>query len=327
MSKTEYSHLDLIQILYLVVSWRLSGTPHAPERLVHYQGFLHKTRETCSEDERKIGEIMGYGWINAEEISFNSFLLLDRWLIKMICSGSQGWSENFKHHFGVALKYNPAVAWYFINKSPETLEVVQRLIASTLEGAEAHQVRASEMYVISALETSVIYAFPEMMNEKCDYIYDWNKDSLFELADFEDKIVLDVGSGTGRLAFAAAQKARKVYASEPVDRLREFMRDKVRKEAIGNVVVLDGTIASIPFESDTFDIVMSGHVVGDDYDSEIKELERVVKDGGYIIDCIGDDNRKRQLNDELVSRGFEYFYHTSITGGDIYRYRKQVVKR
>ena len=46
-----------------------------------------------------------------------------------------------------------------------------------------------------------------MMNEKCDYIYDWNKERLLELVDFKDKIVLDIGSGTGRLAFAAAEKA------------------------------------------------------------------------------------------------------------------------
>lgn len=102
------------------------------------------------------------------------------------------------------------------------------------------------------------------------------------MADFENKIVLDVGSGTGRLAFAAAKKVRRVYASEPVDRLREFMRDKIREEDIQNMIVVDGTIENIPYEDNTFDIVMSGHVVGDDYDRELAELTRVVKNGGYI---------------------------------------------
>lgn len=149
---------------------------------------------------------------------------------------------------------------------------------------------------------------------------------MFELADFTDKVVLDIGSGTGRLAFAAAEKAKRVYASEPIDMLREYLRDKIKGENIKNVVVLDGTVEQIPYEDNTFDIVMSGHVVGDDYDSEIAELSRVVKNGGYIIDCIGEDNRKRKPDEELLRRGFEAFYHVSKSGGDIYRYRKLIIK-
>ena len=38
-------------------------------------------------------------------------------------------------------------------------------------------------------------------------------DRLLSMADFTDKIVLDVGRGTGRLAFAATSKAKMVYAS------------------------------------------------------------------------------------------------------------------
>ena len=38
-------------------------------------------------------------------------------------------------------------------------------------------------------------------------------------------IVLDIGSCTGRLAFAAAIAAKAVFASEPADRLREYMEE------------------------------------------------------------------------------------------------------
>lgn len=74
---------------------------------------------------------------------------------------------------------------------------------------------------------------------------------------------------------------------------------------------------------------MSYYPIGlrvDDYDSEIAELTRVVKSGGCIIDCIGEDNRKRKPNEELLNRGFKVFYHVSKSGGDIYRYRKIIVK-
>ena len=92
-----------------------------------------------------------------------------------------------------------------------------------------------------------------------------------------------------------------------MERLREFMRDKIALEGITNMVVLDGTIEAIPFEDNTFDIVMSAHVVGLDYVNEIANLERVVKNGG-------------------CNAGFEYSHYISKSGGDVYRYWNKVYK-
>ena len=58
--------------------------------------------------------------------------------------------------------------------------------------------------------------------------------------------MLDVGSGTGRLAFAAAEKAAFVVASEPVDALREYMRDMIAQKGITNMRVCDGMCARPP---------------------------------------------------------------------------------
>jgi ubiquinone/menaquinone biosynthesis C-methylase UbiE len=268
---------------------------------------------------------MNYNWIHAEEFSFNSFLLLDRWIIGMICRNYRGWAE-FERNLGISLAHHPAVAWYFVHRSPESKPFVERIIARAPGNLTADEVRKAEVFVLQAMETSVVYAYPEVMNRNCNYIYDWDHNRLMELTDFTDKLVLDVGSGTGRLAFAAAEKAKRVYASEPTDMLREYLRDKIKREKIGNVVVVDGTAECIPYEDNTFDIVMSGHVVGDNYELEIAELTRVVKNGGYIIDCIGDDDNNRQPDEELLKRGFEVLYHVSKSGGDIYRYRKRVTK-
>lgn len=268
---------------------------------------------------------MKYNWINAEEFSFNSFLLLDRWIIGMICRDYREWAE-FEKNLGAALAYNPVIAWYFAQRSPESKPYVDHISAAAAKGLSADEVRQAEVFVLQAMETSVVYAYPDIMNRNCNYIYDWDKQHLLHLADFTDALVLDVGSGTGRLAFAVAEQARQVYASEPTDRLREYMRDKIRRENIRNVKVLDGTADSLPYEDNTFDIVMSGHVVGDNYDLELAELTRVVKNGGVIIDCIGDDDLKRTPNKELLRRGFEVFYHVSKSGGDIYTYRKKIMK-
>ena len=91
--------------------------------------------------------------------------------------------------------------------------------------------------------------------------------------------------------------------------------------------ILDGEVLCLPYEDDTFDVVLSGHVVGDFYDEEIAEMSRITKDGGWIIICNGDDEFKRvEPDSELLSRGFEAFSHESVLGGIIYDYRKQIKK-
>lgn len=262
-----------------------------------------------------------YNWIKAEDINFDSLALWDRWMIEMVLEHYID-QPIFQDHFAIAMNNNPTVFNCWCQKSPKNLE----LLSSLLKGVDVSlDGRTSENELIKLLETTVIYTFPEMMTQ-CDYIVDWDKRYLHELVDLKDKLVLDIGSGTGRLTFAAAEKAKKVYSLEPTSMLRNYLNDYIESHNIENVIVADGFIANLPFEDNTFDVVMSGHVVGDALDDEIKELTRVVKSGGWIIDCIGEDNRSRNLNEDLVNYGFEVFYHKSISGGNIYNYRKQVLK-
>ncbi len=270
--------------------------------------------------------IMNYNWIDKTKYTIDSFLLMDRWIIRMIISQTENW-DDLRVNMSIALAKRPYVAWYCCHKAPEIKEIVDKLLENAPVNISEEMLRNAEEFIVEALETDIVYTDPETMNSNCDYIINWTEDKLLELADFSDKIVLDVGSGTGRLAFTAAKFAKRVYASEPCDMLREYLRDRIKREGITNMVVLDGTVEQIPFEDSTFDIVMCAHVLGDDFENEVKELERVVKNGGFILDCMGEDNKKRNKpNDELVNRGFESFYYKSVLGGDIYRYRKHVKK-
>ena len=274
---------------------------------------------------------MPSNWIHAEDFSINSILLADRWILRQLiglCDTPLYDSDpEYREYLGIVLSYHPTIRWYYEARCPEAAERVAALVRETPAGLTAGEVRDAEIGFMDLVDTFIVYLYPEAMDTNCPYIRDWDPDRLLSITDFSGKVVLDVGSGTGRLAFAAAAVARRVYASEPTDRLREYMRDRIAREGIGNVAVLDGTIEAIPFEDDTFDIAMSAHVVGLDYEKEIANLTRVVKNGGYIIDCMGEDDRKRPgPNGELLKAGFAYDHYVSKSGGDVYRYWMRVWK-
>lgn len=264
---------------------------------------------------------MSFGWIDAEQFSFNTLLLMDRWIFRTIAKNQH---PELKKNLAIALAGNPAVFWYVMNKCPEQREYYNALVGEAPTNHSREELRDSEVYVLDALDWAVVYVYPDIM-ENLPYVKDWDKDRLLSITDFNDKAVLDIGSGTGRLAFAAATVARIVFASEPVDRLREYMREKQKRLEVDNIYVIDGTIEMLPFPDESFDIVVSGHVLGDDYETEWREMSRVTRPEGYVIACPGEDDRKKPEgpSQELIGLGFEYSHYVSKTGGDVYRYWKQ----
>lgn len=270
-----------------------------------------------------------YHWIDPKDYTMETFLFFDRWVLRYLLGENTWYNQNgrdYKTDLASALSRYPHVAAYCRHKAPECSAFLDQVLSIDVSAVTDAEAFAAQCAILEAHETFVVYAYPKAM-EQVNYIRNWREENLHRLLDLEDKVVLDVGAGTGRLSFAAAKRARRVYASEPCDMLREYMRDVIRERNISNVRVLDGFVAELPFEDDTFDAVLSGHVVGDDYDAEITELMRVVRDGGYIVCCNGDDEFKREgPNSELVKRGFEYFSHETVEGGIVYDYRMKVIK-
>jgi len=246
---------------------------------------------------------------------------MDRWIFNTIAKNQH---PEFRKHLAIALAGNPAVHWYVLNKCPERQEYYRTLVNKAPSDCSIEEIRDSEVYILDALDWAVVYVYPDIM-VNLPYIKDWDDERLLSITDFKNKSVLDIGSGTGRLAFAAATVAKTVYASEPVDRLREYMREKQKRLNVDNVHVVDGTVEMLPFPDESFDIVVTGHVVGDDYEAEWREMSRVSKQGGYVIDCPGEDDRKKPEGPSkaLIKLGFEHSHYVSKTGGDVYRYWKQ----
>ena len=169
------------------------------------------------------------------------------------------------------------------------------------EGAPV-SAREAEQAILGSMIDLVTYAVDPQRYADQPFL-GWDDAELTGLVDFRGKTVIDVGAGTGRLAFVAAEAgAHAVFAVEPVENLRRYMKER----GASNVHVLDGLITDLPFPTGFADVVMGGHVFGDAPEKEFDELARVARPGGMLILCPGgndvDDDRHRFL----VDRGCDW---------------------
>jgi len=73
---------------------------------------------------------MKYNWIDKTKYTFDSFLLMDRWIIRMIISQTENW-DDLRVNMSIALAKRPYVAWYCCRKAPEIKEIVDYKHGST----------------------------------------------------------------------------------------------------------------------------------------------------------------------------------------------------
>ncbi len=259
---------------------------------------------------------MTLNWIDVSDLSFNVILLLEREQLAWL----PGWLP--EPELALALKANPAVEWYLRHKNPDlnpwvdkvmsnlTPEVSQDRSPSPTGRDESKQsedgVRAAEETILRSINDLVVYAVNPQIYADMPFL-GWDSTELSGLTDFQGKTVVDVGSGTGRLAFIAAEAgAQAVFAVEPVGNLRVFIKDEARKRNLNNVFTMDGLITELPFPDDFSDILMGGHVFGDNPEAEHAEMVRVAKPGGMVILCPGNNDKDEGWHEFLIQQGFAW---------------------
>ncbi len=117
----------------------------------------------------------------------------------------------------------------------------------------------------------------------------WRKFAVNTLPKKETGLFLDVASGTGDIAIEIVrQSARstKIIGVDFSEQMLEFGIKKIKKMNLnGQIDLRFGDITSLPFEDKVFDgaIIAFGIRNIPDYKTGIKEMARVVRDGGKVV--------------------------------------------
>jgi ubiquinone/menaquinone biosynthesis C-methylase UbiE len=121
--------------------------------------------------------------------------------------------------------------------------------------------------------------------------------TLLKLVNFKNKIVLDVGAGTGRLDIPISKIAQRVCAIEPQEEMLEYMKDKIGKIGLKNIEFKKASAEDIPYPNDSFNVVLCTWVMSHLKDSEksFYEMKRVLKRNGIllIIEHAGNDDYEK----------------------------------
>ncbi len=262
---------------------------------------------------------MPLSWMDVSQLSFNSLLLLER--------AELGWIPDYMHvpekELAIALRANPAVEWTFRQKCPKLNPWLDTILTRQPFSTDAVEIRNAEIAVMRSLVDWLVYAVDPSCYDAQPFLK-WDSKELTSLIDFTGKLVLDIGSGTGRLALTAAPLAKTVFAVEPVGNLRIFLRSKAKTKGLTNVFPIDGLITEIPFPDEFADVTMGGHVFGDEPEAEWREMERVTKKGGMVILCPGNSDLGDDRHRFLLSQGCQWSRFEEPQGGWKRKYWKRL---
>jgi SAM-dependent methyltransferase len=244
---------------------------------------------------------MTVNWIDVTNLSFNTLLLLER----VQLSGFPGWVS--EEELAIALSANPTIEWYLRHKCPEIIPWLDHIQSSHAPEHPLTQdiIRQAEIKILNTINDLVAYVVDPAIYETQPLI-GWDSNELRGLTDFRGKKVIDIGSGTGKLAFIVAENASAVFTVEPVGNLRLYIKQKARAQNLNNIFPGDGLITELPFPDGFADITMSGHVFGDHPQTEYAEMKRVTIPGGMLILCPGISLTETAIHKFLLSQGFSY---------------------
>ena len=254
------------------------------------------------------------------ELELSDLYLLESFQISYL----PGWIP--EEEFACVIEHNPEIAVFLEKKYPPIALFINRIREENSSSVPDKCSRECAERLLWTIADMLVYG-------KCPEVYDsldfhsWDFGEITSITPLEGLTVIDAGSGTGRVALEAAETASSVYAVEPVTRLRRFIREKASLQNKSNLHVTDGFLHCMPFPDSFADVLITSHALGWRLDSELREFERVVGNGGHIIHCPGTplEDNSGSIHEVLISPEWGYSFGVySETDGDKRKYWKQL---
>ena len=121
------------------------------------------------------------------------------------------------------------------------------------------------------------------------------------------KKVLDAGAGVGRVAFKINGFAESISCIDESKTAIQKLKSKIKGQNLQEKIkAYFGRLESLPFKSNSFDIVYSLwalHHLKPDWRQKLSELNRVCKKGGAVIVCFSTEKGSIPRLEALTKRG------------------------
>jgi len=117
----------------------------------------------------------------------------------------------------------------------------------------------------------------------------WHRFMMKKAGDLRSKKCLDIGTGTGEIAFLLSENAGKdgeVCGVDLTPKMLEFAEAKMKKMNLPKPIVFEvGDALNLRFDDNSFDVVTSGYMLRNvtDIQKTIDEMYRVLKPGGRAV--------------------------------------------
>ena len=228
--------------------------------------------------------------------------------------------------FATLLRKYPVVHRFMVNKYPPIAAFLTRLLEENKHAGESHQVMDHCQKALWEIADLILYNKHPELYDRNSQIH-WDISEIFSITSLEGKIVADVGAGSGRIAFLVAPHTQAVFAVEPLNSFRSFIKEKAARQDVHNLFVMDGTLDSIALQDDFLDVLITSNAIGWKLDAELKEIERVVKPGGHAIHLLHAESRQEfSFKETLTSEPWKYHFTGDLVENVIkMKYYKEVI--
>ncbi|ELC8443786.1 class I SAM-dependent methyltransferase [Clostridium perfringens] len=120
---------------------------------------------------------------------------------------------------------------------------------------------------------------------RVEYFKDELRERAINSVDINNKVIADLGAGTGFISLEIAKKANIVFSVDSSKNMLGELYRAAKDSNLNNIYPINGEVEDLPLFDDSIDLIfmnMALHHV-ENPDKAIKEIYRILKPGGKVI--------------------------------------------